>query len=105
MSALIALLISVFGPILGEWLKKLLERLLPELPAAVTGEPVVAIHDVFAAAREKLTFLDRLRGRVLALRAAERIAVNRADEFHAAAVAGGPKPVLTTGERRALMGG
>ncbi len=106
MAQLFLILITLFGPALGEWFKKLLDRLLPEMTGGLPASSALAIHEAFAAARAKLTLWDRWwHGRGVLLNVAERIALERADEIHAAAVnKTAPRPTLTTSERRALMG-
>jgi hypothetical protein len=99
-AVLVKAVIETLLPLALEWLKKLLERSAPAVPPPL--EDVAAVQDLFASARAKLTFLDRLRGRGGVLDRAERVAVRNARALVARAQGDGPEVVLSTSERDSI---
>ena len=103
--ALLIELLIAFLPVVLAWLKDILKDVKAELLAqgACPADPHVAIHDVFAAARAKLSWWDRLKGRGPVLAAVERAALWHARKFAAACRGEGDPPVLTGAEYDAIV--
>lgn len=103
--SLIVSLLVQYLPVALEWLRKLLASVEREMVAAAPEDAVLAIHDVYAAARARMTFLDRMRGRVRILNACERAALKRAPDFALSLRTGAPVPYATTSEYEAMVSG
>jgi hypothetical protein len=93
--ALVAALISVFGPAFLAWVRKLLNKTAKSLPAPESyPTPHAATAALFDAAIEAVPA--RKFGRRILLRVLRRVAVARAPElFEAARAGGGAVPPLT----------
>ncbi len=90
-----------FLPYILDWLRKIFATVEGKL-GAFPADPVLAVHDAFAAARGELYVWQYAKRRVLA--ACERVALRRAEEIAARAVGSGPPPVMTTAEYEAVGG-
>jgi hypothetical protein len=101
--ALAKLLFTIFGPVLAEWLKGLIERAGPPLPdyPVQTSE---AITSWFAAARARTTWLEYVLFARRRLRALERAALAHSGEIAAALRFGAAPPVLSGAEAQDLAG-
>ena len=95
--ALIAALVSFFGPLLLQWFTDHLKKLPPDL-GPVPASEAVAVAQVFAAVRAQMGWLDWLRGRTARLDRLERIATVHATDFLRAAKGAGPVPQMTKAE-------
>jgi hypothetical protein len=88
-----------------EWLTDLLaeiEKIENGKLGIMPADPVLAIHDVFAAARAELWWWQRGKRRVLD--AAQRVALGRANELASLAVKGSVvAPVMTVAEFDAVV--
>lgn len=97
---ILEILIRLFGPVLVEWLERLLDDAARGMPAGPHRDPDGFrddLADLFDAARRR-TWVWQLRKRA-AVRVAERMALERSEELRRSAISGGFVPPLTVGER------
>lgn len=103
-ASVIAVLLQLFGPVLAEWLRKLLDDTAKRMPAEPSADPevfVANLAELFDFARGRTWWWQG--GRRAAIRLAERAAVRRADAIRLALqVRGSPVPSLTAFERAQL---
>lgn len=103
-ASVIAVLVQLFGPLLVEWLKKLLDDAAKEMEYVPSGDSfsfALELSDLFERARGKVWWF-QFRKRA-AVKLAEKAALNRADEIRRG-VMGRPTVLtpLTADERIAL---
>lgn len=105
--ALIAVIIELFGPVLADWLKKLLEQWLRQAaesatlsepdPAMMAAENISLLFDAAIDRMPRLAFVRRNF-----LRSCKRAALARANQLMHAAQGGGSPTQLFPGERDEL---
>lgn len=104
--ALVELLLAFFGPIIAEWLKKLLDRAAAEagrdLPASyyAGGIEAAGVEKLFDIALAEVPWYHFARRRVL--KACRRQATARAGEFYGAMRLGREAPVMSAAEAKEL---
>lgn len=94
--ALVAVLIQFLATLNWDWLRELLKS-LPE--QSLSTNEAVAIGQVFAAARQKMGWLDVLRLRGLVLNRIERACLTNAPAIGKAALGVGNAPKLSQADR------
>lgn len=104
MNPFLLALFELFAAFALAWLRDRLKEAEAEL-GVLPSDPVLAVNDLFTAARDRLTLLDRLRGRVAVLNACRRVALARAPGLAARAAGDASVSLVLTGrEHDAITG-